>query len=69
MGKGDKKSRKGKIFSGSYGNTRPKKKTGKRIMSNNHTIPENKKVIKETDTKKKITTKKITTKKKNSKKK
>lgn len=25
MGKGDKKSRKGKIFMGSYGNTRPQK--------------------------------------------
>jgi len=27
MGKGDKKSRKGKIFMGSYGVTRPKKKS------------------------------------------
>ncbi|WP_420148732.1 30S ribosomal protein THX [Spirosoma sp.] len=27
MGKGDKKSRKGKIASGSYGNTRPKPKS------------------------------------------
>ncbi len=26
MGKGDKKSRRGKIFARSYGNTRPKKK-------------------------------------------
>jgi 30S ribosomal protein S31 len=26
MGKGDKKSRKGKIFQGSYGKTRPKKR-------------------------------------------
>lgn len=26
MGKGDKKSRRGKIFAGSFGNTRPKKK-------------------------------------------
>ena len=26
MGKGDKKSKRGKIFSGSYGNTRPHKK-------------------------------------------
>ena len=25
MGKGDKKSRKGKVISGSYGNTRPRK--------------------------------------------
>lgn len=29
MGKGDKKSRKGKIFMGSYGVTRPRKKTKK----------------------------------------
>ena len=27
MGKGDKKSTKGKIFKGSYGKTRPKKKS------------------------------------------
>jgi 30S ribosomal protein S31 len=27
MGKGDKKTAKGKIFMGSYGNTRPKKKS------------------------------------------
>lgn len=29
MGKGDKKSRKGKIFMGSYGNTRPQKTPSK----------------------------------------
>lgn len=29
MGKGDKKSRKGKIAMGSYGNTRPRKKAVK----------------------------------------
>ncbi len=27
MGRGDKKTRKGKIFAGSFGKTRPKKKT------------------------------------------
>jgi 30S ribosomal protein S31 len=27
MGKGDKRSRRGKIFAGSYGKTRPKKKS------------------------------------------
>lgn len=27
MGKGDKRSRRGKIFAGSFGKTRPKKKT------------------------------------------
>jgi len=30
MGKGDKKTAKGKIFRGSYGNTRPKKKQTKK---------------------------------------
>jgi len=29
MGKGDKKTRRGKIFMGSYGNTRPKKSAEK----------------------------------------
>ena len=29
MGKGDKKSRRGKIFAGSYGKSRPKKKDNK----------------------------------------
>ncbi len=28
MGKGDKRTRRGKIFAGSYGKARPKKKTG-----------------------------------------
>ena len=28
MGKGDKRTRRGKIFAGSYGKTRPKKKKG-----------------------------------------
>ncbi|CAN5372962.1 hypothetical protein BH20ACI1_BH20ACI1_23490 [soil metagenome] len=30
MGKGDKKSKRGKIFAGSYGKTRPKKKNNKK---------------------------------------
>lgn len=29
MGKGDKKTRRGKLFIGSYGNTRPKKNASK----------------------------------------
>ena len=29
MGKGDKKTRRGKLFMGSYGNTRPKKRVEK----------------------------------------
>lgn len=31
MGKGDKRSRRGKIFAGSYGKTRPKKKAVKSV--------------------------------------
>lgn len=30
MGKGDKRTRRGKIFKNSYGKTRPRKKTGKK---------------------------------------
>ena len=30
MGKGDKRSRRGKIFAGSYGKTRPQKKNKKK---------------------------------------
>ncbi len=30
MGRGDKKSKRGKIFAGSYGKTRPKKKNNKK---------------------------------------
>ena len=31
MGKGDKRSRRGKIFAGSFGKTRPKKKDKKNV--------------------------------------
>lgn len=31
MGKGDKRSRRGKIFAGSYGKTRPRKKAAKNV--------------------------------------
>jgi 30S ribosomal protein S31 len=31
MGKGDKRTRRGKIFAGSFGKTRPKKKKGSAI--------------------------------------
>ncbi len=34
MGKGDKKTRRGKINQGSYGKTRPKKKVSKAVVSN-----------------------------------
>lgn len=33
MGKGDKRSRRGKIFAGSYGKTRPKPKKGAYVPS------------------------------------
>lgn len=33
MGKGDKKTRRGKIFMGSYGNTRPKKSEAKFVKA------------------------------------
>ena len=35
MGKGDKRSRRGKIFAGSYGKTRPKKKIKKTVNKEN----------------------------------
>jgi 30S ribosomal protein S31 len=34
MGKGDKKSKRGKIFAGSYGKSRPKKKNNKKSNEN-----------------------------------
>jgi 30S ribosomal protein S31 len=34
MGKGDKRSRRGKIFAGSYGKTRPRPKKGAYVPSN-----------------------------------
>lgn len=33
MGKGDKRSRRGKIFAGSFGKTRPKKKTAPKTVA------------------------------------
>lgn len=35
MGKGDKRSRRGKIFAGTYGKTRPKKKIKKTVNKQN----------------------------------
>jgi 30S ribosomal protein S31 len=37
MGKGDKRSRRGKIFAGSYGKTRPRKKVKKAVNAENKT--------------------------------
>lgn len=34
MGKGDKKTKRGKIFAGSYGKSRPKKATGNKSNDN-----------------------------------
>lgn len=42
MGKGDKKTRKGKIFQGSYGVTRPRKKKKKNKGASDETKEENK---------------------------
>jgi len=59
MGKGDQKSRKGKISSGSYGVTRKKKKTATFVAK-----PSPKKVTaKEEAPTEKVTVKKVTTKK------
>ena len=50
MGKGDKKSRKGKITMGSYGVTRPRKKTKSAVAAS--TTPKEPKVKKEAAPKK-----------------
>ena len=53
MGKGDKKTRKGKIFMGTYGNTRTRKSSEAIV------IPKKKKAATKTEkVKKKVTTKK-----------
>ena len=36
MGKGDKRSKRGKIFAGTYGKTRPKKRTKKAVTTENN---------------------------------
>ena len=47
MGKGDKKSRKGKIISGSYGNRRPRKASSSLIIPVKVLDKDDKKVAKE----------------------
>jgi 30S ribosomal protein S31 len=37
MGKGDRRTRRGKIYRGTYGNTRPKKKTKKAVPAEEKT--------------------------------
>ncbi len=70
MGRGDRKSRKGKIFKGSYGNTRPKKVATEVYVAKPKKVEEKKEkvvkkaTVKKTAAKKKSAAKKATTKKK-----
>ena len=64
MGRGDRKSRKGKIFRGSYGVSRPRKTNIEVIIA-----PKKKEVKKEAAAKKKLPAKKKVTKKATAKKK
>lgn len=78
MGKGDKKTRRGKIFSGSYGKTRPRKSSSKlaeiatavmekKAASKSEDKPEKKTTKAKSTTKKKTTAKAKTTKAKTTK--
>ena len=59
MGKGDRKTKKGKIFSGSYGNTRPRKSSSQVTIQRQEKITvEKKNNVKKTTTKKKKASKK-----------
>ena len=58
MGKGDKKSKRGKIFMGTYGNTRPKKSVKKIVSSKEKTVKVKKKITKKVTAKNKKTNKK-----------
>jgi len=65
MGRGDRKSRKGKIFRGSYGVVRPRKTAAEIIIPVKKKIAEKEEVEEKTAVvKKKTTAKKPTTKKK-----
>ena len=57
MGRGDKKSKRGKIFMGTYGNARPKKSSNT-IISVKEKAKAKKETIKKTTTKKKTIKKK-----------
>ncbi len=48
MGKGDKKSRKGKIWRKSYGNTRPRKALVKKVVAAKKAAPKKKVAAKKT---------------------
>ena len=65
MGKGDKKSRKGKIFMGTYGVTRPRKTTEVIVIPKKKRVELKKEQVATKDaTKKKTETKKTAVKKK-----
>lgn len=66
MGKGDKKSKKGKIFRGSYGNVRPRKTNAAIIIPYKKETKDQEKTVtrKKTITKKKTVSKKKTAAKK-----
>ena len=63
MGKGDRKTKKGKIRIGSYGKLRPKKKAVANIVVKKAEQKIEKPATKKTATKKKTTTKKVAKKK------
>jgi 30S ribosomal protein S31 len=63
MGRGDKRTRKGKIFAGSFGNARPANEAKKPVGAAT-TEPKEKKVVKEKSTEKKAAPKKAAAKKK-----
>ena len=69
MGRGDKKSKKGKIFKGSFGVSRPRKTDKATIFPTKKKDEKKEKAVKKTTTKKKAATKKKVTKKTSTKKK
>ena len=64
MGKGDKKSKKGKIRMGSFGKVRPRKKAKLTFVAKKVEKKEEVAVVEKTETKKKTTKKKAAVKKK-----
>ena len=64
MGKGDKKSRKGKIFMGTYGVTRPRKTAEVIVIAKKNKAEAKKEVATKAATKTKVVAKKQTTTKK-----
>lgn len=64
MGKGDKKSRKGKIFMGTYGVTRPRKSDKVVVIAKKNKVEPKEDLATKSATKKKVVAKKKTTTKK-----